>query len=131
MKRIRPTLWRGYQDLPNGQVAMLSLRLDSRKQGREYWFVEATIGQNRRQCKHTGSYKEMTGRCGLSGLVAIFKMIKEAERLLIKPNKRVIFEIEWTEEKRYRAYRRLLKHGYTEDDYCFYKQIPPLQSNVL
>lgn len=122
MKMIRPTLWRGYRNLPNGQIVMLSLIRASSTHGYEYWLVEAAIGQNRRQCKRIEDHKE-TGRCGLSGLIVILKMLKEAERLLIKPNKSVVFEVEWTDERRYQAYRRLLKYGYLEDGYCFYKKV--------
>lgn len=111
----RPTLWRSFTNLPNGQVAMLQADLLDRDDG-ETWGVAACIESSRRACKLMRREGQTTGKAGLKGLRALLTMLRRAEHDLANTRKcaNLRVQIEGKTQKMHDAYRYLARHGYAE-----------------
>lgn len=101
--------------LSNGQVATLFVRVDKLQRG-EAAFIGFVIGKSIRQNKfwwNDTSYNSIksTGNCGLEGLLFALSIIEE-----LKSSFKYII-VAWEDDKRKKAYKRLLDHGFIEGIY--------------
>lgn len=113
--------------LSNGQVASMYFVVDRNQSftdGYDYdcWRVGLRIGNTRRDNNDwfTGdkvhSMTVSTGRCGLEGLMWA-KRVLESFTTQLRKNECQMMVIGAEDDKRHRAYSRLLKQGYTQGTY--------------
>lgn len=126
----RPRELRVRRKLSNGQLLSIYFKRSKAKggvgQGIVYvWLVGVHIGNGRKEANkwyHSGTHpmqtpSQLTGKCGLEGLVQAGKYIREFGYTLM--GRRSEMQIAWADEKRMRAYKFLLRYeGFTlyEDD---------------
>lgn len=81
------------------------------------WLVGLCIDKSRRKCNDWYRKRQKTnlirntGKCGLEGLTQGLKWLKEHQEQMKSGD---YISIHWKDEKRYRAYRYLLRLGFVE-----------------
>jgi hypothetical protein len=129
--------------LSNGQIAKIFIKKEicqCKADNRPIiWKIGFIIENSRKTCNNWYSKGrvlkkvQQTGKCGLEGLLFAKNCLILLEDLLIRLNKynkskkKNFIVIYWSDEKRHKAYKRLLVNGYIEGHYnnapCIFKEI--------